>query len=112
MNLPFTQAQRTNFEEMLRQCYETYKVSNGVRRMIQWCFKSRHGFDLQVEASKITTLATCFRESGSLSKKRSFILGSAWPDRHKYVPWFILNGVSLERLQPKTATLAEHLCKW
>ncbi|ETN76431.1 hypothetical protein NECAME_11670 [Necator americanus] len=60
--------------------------------MIQSCLVSRLGERLQQKAAERTA--------------------NVWPDKHRHVPWVIINGISLESEQMIMDQLQFLICEW
>ncbi|KAJ1371558.1 hypothetical protein KIN20_033527 [Parelaphostrongylus tenuis] len=56
------------------------------------CMTSPIGDELQLEAAEKTA--------------------NIWPEKHRWVPWIVVNGVSLESVQSLMYNLPHHLCEW
>ncbi|VDM73235.1 unnamed protein product, partial [Strongylus vulgaris] len=67
-----------------------YEIS--IVHLFRSCFTSDRGYKLQLEAAEKTE--------------------NVWPDKHRGVPWVIINGVSLKIVQNKIDNLAPYLCEW
>ncbi|KAJ1355312.1 hypothetical protein KIN20_012655 [Parelaphostrongylus tenuis] len=80
------------FENATAKCFRRLSVSEEVQRMIQSCMVSQIGAKLQQEAAEKTA--------------------NIWPDKHTFVPWVIVNGISLKSKQTMINNLPYLLCEW
>ncbi|KAJ1370057.1 hypothetical protein KIN20_031695 [Parelaphostrongylus tenuis] len=84
--------QTVPFENATVKCFRRLSVSEEVQRMIQSCMVSQIGAKLQQEAAEKTA--------------------NTWPDKHTFVPWVIVNGISLKSKQTMINNLPYLLCEW
>ncbi|CAB3404044.1 unnamed protein product [Caenorhabditis bovis] len=80
------------FVDAAQQCFDKLQIGQDVQRLTQSCLVSKLGAQLQAEAGKVTD--------------------SVWPEKHKFVPWVIFNGVSLTKLQGFQNQIPTLLCEW
>ncbi|KAJ1371555.1 hypothetical protein KIN20_033524 [Parelaphostrongylus tenuis] len=80
------------FENATAECYRNQSIREEVQGKIQSCVHSHLGDELQQEAAEKTA--------------------NVWPLKHYWVPWIIVNGVSVERTQAMLHSLPYYLCEW
>ncbi|KHJ96852.1 hypothetical protein OESDEN_03167 [Oesophagostomum dentatum] len=90
--LEYKLKRRIPFNYALWGCYDAHPLPMGTKRLIEECFNTELGDQLQEEAGRVTN--------------------SVWPDVKKSVPWLVFNGVSLRVLQEKFKIIPKLLCEW
>ncbi|CAI5443642.1 unnamed protein product [Caenorhabditis angaria] len=85
-------AKKVEFADAVQQCFEKLQIGGDVQRLTQSCLVSKLGTQLQLQAAKATS--------------------EVWPEQHKFVPWVVVNGVSLVKLQGFQNDLAVLICEW
>ncbi|XGW12853.1 hypothetical protein V3C99_013475 [Haemonchus contortus] len=83
---------KVTFDKASAKCFRTLSVSDDIQRMIQSCLVSRLGEELQMKAAEATD--------------------NVWPDQHRFVPWIVINGVSVASAQTMMDRLPNLLCEW
>ncbi|VDM59706.1 unnamed protein product [Angiostrongylus costaricensis] len=80
------------FENASALCFRDLSIGEADQNLIQSCMVSELGEKLQQEAAEKTA--------------------NVWPDQHIFVPWIIVNGVSLISKQAMIDNLPYLLCDW
>ncbi|RCN45583.1 gamma interferon inducible lysosomal thiol reductase [Ancylostoma caninum] len=80
------------FDKASAKCFRTLSVGEDIQRLIQSCLVSRLGEQLQEKAAEQTE--------------------NVWPDKHRHVPWVVINGISLESEQSVMDHLPYLICGW
>ncbi|CAO4365348.1 unnamed protein product [Caenorhabditis nigoni] len=83
---------KVEFADAVQQCFEKLQIGGDIQRLTQSCLVSKLGADLQTRAAATTN--------------------NVWPEQHKFVPWVVVNGVSLTSLQGFQNQLPTLLCEW
>ncbi|CAI2338904.1 unnamed protein product [Caenorhabditis sp. 36 PRJEB53466] len=83
---------KVEFADAVQQCFEKLQIGGDIQRLTQSCLVSKLGADLQTKAAATTN--------------------NVWPEKHQFVPWMVVNGVSLTSLQGFQNQLPTLLCEW
>ncbi|PAV90129.1 hypothetical protein WR25_13333 [Diploscapter pachys] len=81
---------QTPFEDAAEKCFKQLSVSDQTQRMIQGCL--------------VTSL------SEKLQKKAADLTANVWPEKHRFVPWILFNGVSIESVQSWADIIPTLIC--
>jgi interferon gamma-inducible protein 30 len=74
------------------KCYKQERIGTNVQDKISTCHTGPLGDKLQMDAAQLTD--------------------SVWPIKHKYVPWVLVQGVSLNGVQSISKDLPLFICQW